>query len=109
MKGEYEAAVFEYSEDGPGAYTIMALRIRKTHSILRSAGWHDGHFYFLKVDGGITYADYEPRVFANRFTAADDEELLRLLKQIVAGVKTLKEVDGRTYYQEDLRVVEDVQ
>lgn len=76
---DIECAVFEYNEDGPGAYTIMVQRLKIPGKLMRRAGWRDGHIMFFQVDGGIEFGTIYPEVMSNKLTAADDDMLEGLL------------------------------
>lgn len=95
----YVCCTFEYSEDGPGAYTIMAVRIMDPDELLRQAGWRHGHTIFMVIDGGVRYPTQDINVLDNQLSAHDDGALLALLRHIRDGALHFEDVDGRTFHQ----------
>lgn len=76
---EFNEAVFEYSEDGPGLYKVMVIEVVETNEMMRTGGWTDGMYLYILLNGQVEYADYDVRRFTREFTQPDDSMLLELL------------------------------
>lgn len=93
-----EFKVIEYSEDGPGCYTIGVFRIKPNDGgLLNKAGWRSEFFVYAKLDGGIEFATHDIFELDSKVSALDDDNLFTLLSAVENDGKFTELVHDMTY------------
>jgi hypothetical protein len=98
----HTTAVMYYRENKAGAYPIMITRLGEVNDEVAEKGYREGHYIYVMMGGQCKYADYDLRRFTKKFTAHEDDTLLRLFMELEGqGGVTLDALDGRVVQNGD--------
>jgi len=90
--------MLEYSEDGPGSYSIMAVRMCNVPYDRMSGGYTEGQNIFMLLGGGVQICTHDIYKFDRKVTAKDDENLIKILSMLDdAELWEFREYDGHTF------------
>lgn len=96
QEARYKTATFDYNEDGPGRYTIMATKVISENRNLRRRGWESGSTIYVVLSGGF-YATGDLHALASRLNPPNKDTLIDILKSFEDGEKSVSEFDGVTF------------
>lgn len=98
----YDVKTIEYSEDGPGAYTLMFTRAKlRDHEPLNKRGFKTSHdeIFVTLINSGLMDTSYEPHTFCREHFADDDHTILKFLMEFMEGDLEWDSIeDGATYH-----------
>lgn len=103
---QYDTKTIRYSEDGPGAYSIMITRFEfEYNDAFQKEGFKNQGFIFSKI-GKLEDCDYDPRSFAQHISRHDDNYLRALLVSVSDEEIPLDALgEGQTYTPSEIETL----